>query len=476
MKRLTNTLFQSVDGASLAVVRILFGLVMFAWCISYLALGKIQNFYVEPTYHFKYVGFHWVQVASESAMTSIFLLMGASALLIALGWFYRIAAIGFAILFIYVFLVDKTTYQNHYYFVCLMSLLMASVPANRAWSVDNRLGRIATSSSVPMWSIWLIRFQVGVVYFFGGVAKISPDWIQGFPMRGMLAQQESHVLLAPFAHEEWAVQTIVWGGMLFDLLIVPLLLWKRTRILAFCLVVFFHITNSIMFPIGIFPWIMIGLTSIFLEPDWPRRLLRPEEESIPVSRSNTDTLSSWRTAIVTLLVAWCLVQVTLPFRHWLYPGNVNWTERGHYFSWHMMLRGKRSAIRFHILDPVTGRRGIYPLQNDLQTHQLARMSRDPELIRDFACHIEATCQSHGFRDVEVRAFVLCSLNGRRPQLLISPEVDLTSPELRSTEDWVIPLSEPLPQEIWEHPLTSWEQLVMTDPLNSYMPPRAEPSS
>ncbi|EAQ78086.1 HTTM domain-containing protein [Blastopirellula marina] len=473
MTDFSKRLFQNVDGASLAVVRILFGVVMFAWSISYLVLNKVHAYYVEPAFHFKYEGFAWVSVAPEWCMTAIFLLMSGLAILITIGWFYRISASGFALLFLYVFLIDKTTYQNHYYFVCLMSVLMALTPANSTYSVDAFLGRTALRHRAPQWSLWLLRFQVGVVYFFGGVAKISPDWLRGFPMREMLAQHRTDFLLGRFAQQEGAVQLIVWGGLFFDLLIVPCLLWKRTRKFAFCLVVIFHATNSVLFPIGIFPWIMIALTTIFLEPNWPRQF-RVGKGIVEPPDISVIRAAPWRrTALLTLLAIWCVVQVTLPLRHWLYPGNVNWTERGHYFAWHMMLRGKTSAIRFHIYDAVTGRHGVFPLQNELNSYQLARMSRDPQLIRAFSQQIERKCRAHGFADVEVRAFVLCSLNGRRPQLLISPNVDLTSGDLDRRTDWILPLAEPLPNKSWNQPIATWEQLVMADPLNQLMSPQSK---
>jgi vitamin K-dependent gamma-carboxylase len=57
-------------------------------------------------------------------------------LLIAVGWFYRLATIGFAIAFIYVFLLDRTNYQNHYYLIGLFGCLLTLLPLNRNVSVD----------------------------------------------------------------------------------------------------------------------------------------------------------------------------------------------------------------------------------------------------------------------------------------------------------------------------------------------------
>jgi len=456
-------LFQPVDAASLAICRIVFGSIMLAWSASLLLADQVSYYYIQPRFHFPYHGFDWVYPLPGIGMPLVFVAISVLSVLILLGVRYRLAAVLFAALFAYVFLIDKATYQNHYYFVCLMSFLMAVVPANRAFSLDARLHRSAMPGLIPRWALWLIRFQVGVVYFYGGIAKLSNDWIHGAPILEMLSSPSSRPFWGAFVGDEAAVQLIVWGGLLFDLLIVPALLWKRTRVIAFGLCLFFHLSNALMFSIGIFPWLMIGVTTIFFEPDWPRRLLRIPA---PNSRISDIVVPSrwWQQGVVTLLVLWCSVQVTVPLRHFFYAGDVNWTERGHLFSWHMMLRGKRTAIRFHIQDPATGRTGIFPLEGTLKLHQVLRMSRDPVMIRDFARYIQSECHKHGFSNVQVRAFVLCSLNGRRPQLLVSPDRDLTSPALHADEDWVIPLTEPLRSVPWTAPLNRWESLVMQDPL------------
>ena len=61
-----------------------------------------------------------------------------------------------------------------------------------------------------------------------------------------------------------------YGGLLLDLLAVPLLLWRRTRLLTFVALILFHINNAYMFSIGIFPWLMIAATTIYFDPAWPK--------------------------------------------------------------------------------------------------------------------------------------------------------------------------------------------------------------
>ena len=95
-------------------------------------------------------------------------------------------------------------------------------------------------------------------------------------------------LIGPLLETEGAVFFFSYGGMLFDLLIVPALLWSRTRPFAFVFCIFFHVTNKMLFDIGIFPFLAIAATTIFFSPDWPRRvnlLFAPFDASAKAARS-----------------------------------------------------------------------------------------------------------------------------------------------------------------------------------------------
>ena len=73
--------------------------------------------------------------------------------------------------------------------------------------------------------------------------------------------------------QEWFSFFMSWGGMFYDLSIPFLLLFKRTRSFAFVLVVAFHVATRILFPIGMFPYIMILSTIIFFESNVHQRIL-----------------------------------------------------------------------------------------------------------------------------------------------------------------------------------------------------------
>ena len=179
IQELVARLFRPVDGASLVFVRVAFGLVVLWEAWRYADHGRIFAYYIQPEYYFKYYGFEWVRPWRGDGMYLHFAALAAFAVLSACGLLYRAASIGLFLAFTYVFLLDQTRYLNHFYVVSLLALLLAVVPANRSFSLDARLGLARRSEFVPAWSLFLLRAQVAIVYFYAGIAKINPDWLGG---------------------------------------------------------------------------------------------------------------------------------------------------------------------------------------------------------------------------------------------------------------------------------------------------------
>ena len=148
---LRERLSEPVDIASLVMVRVFFGLIMLWEVIRYFEYGWIRKYWIAPDFHFRYFGFDWVAPWPGEGMYWHFLGLGFLAVLITLGLFYRVAAALFFIGFSYVFLLEQARYLNHFYLVCLVSFLMAVVPANRAASLDCRFGFCRQSDTVPAW-------------------------------------------------------------------------------------------------------------------------------------------------------------------------------------------------------------------------------------------------------------------------------------------------------------------------------------
>lgn len=434
METLRQQLAVPVSGASVAIVRIGLGVLIAIESLYYLASDEIARAFLDPSFHFTYAGFGWVQPWAGAGMYIHFTVLALLAVALALGVAHRIAAPLLAAGFLYVFLLDKTEYLNHYYAAILLLALLALIPADRALSIS-ALRRPDRPPTVPRWSVWILRFQVGVIYIYAGIAKLGSDWLAGQPMGIWLAEQRDLFLFGPLLEGEAAGRIFSLGGLAFDLLLVPLLLWPRTRIAALVVAVAFHATNWIIFEIGIFPPMMIVATTIFLAPDWPLRLAR---------RSTRPTLRSAglqrpiAPALAVLLAAFVAVQLLVPLRHHLYPGLVHWTEEGHRFAWHMKLRQKDGLATFYAVDPDTGARRELDLSGEITPRQHARASVWPDMLAQLARHLFERELRLG-AEVEIRVAAPVSLNGRPARLLVDPEVDLASvSDGLPAADWIAP--------------------------------------
>ncbi len=452
-------LIQPVDIAGLVFFRMAFGAVLLWEIWQFFSHDWIHELYIAPRFHFTFWGFAWAEPWPDWGMYLHFFLLALLAGMILVGLRYRLAALLFSVTFTYLFLMERAFYLNHFYLVCLVSLLMALVPAHRAASVDAWLNPALRSHFAPAWSLWLLRLQIAIPYFYGGLAKLNGDWLHGQPMQTWMARMDNVRVVAPTFGEPWLAVLFSWGGMLLDLFIVPLLLWKRTRAVAFVAAVSFHLMNAIMFRIGMFPWFMICATTLFLPPHWPRTLLQMAQPAPPSTGGDRPQLSRRGKMLAAAVVALFAVELTLPFRHFLYPGDVDWTEEGSRFSWRMMLCDKVAATMFLGVDAQT--RAVAPLdiRSYLTERQLTKMSYDPEMAREFAAFLKEEAR-HQEKDLEVHAILLCSLNGRKPQLLIDPAVDLGAQERSlAPKPWITPDPGPLPSESFTAPPQEW----MNDP-------------
>ena len=453
-----------VDTSSVVAFRALFGLLGLAVVIRFFAHGWIGPLYVDPTHHFTYLGFGWVQPWPGWGMYAHFAALGLLSLGIAAGCRPRICAALFCVGFTYVELIDRTTYLNHYYLMSLVSLLLAVLPLY--------------GNSVPVWAVWVLRAQVGVVYVFAGIAKLNPDWLlHALPMRIWLYQHGDLPVVGPLLQELWVAYAMSWGGALFDLAIVPALLWRRTRLPAYGTLVAFHLATWVLFPqLGVFPWLMIGLTLIFFVPDWPRRLFafclwlsplpipsfprRRESRTYPQHAAldsgfrrndesrgrNDEPRHSWPIrALVVSLMLFAVVQLALPLRHFAYPGNVRWTEEGYLFAWRVMLTEKVGYVRYQVREPDTGQSWLVEPEAYLTPLQIERMSFQPDMIRQTARMIADDFAERGHADVVVNADAFVAFNGRPNARLINPAVDLASirPGL-APKAWVLPFTHHTP--------------------------------
>ncbi|MCY4557039.1 MAG: HTTM domain-containing protein [Chloroflexi bacterium] len=427
LKVVRETASTQVDGGSIVAFRVIFGLIGVLVVARFLAHGWIGPLYVEPDHHFTYLGFGWVRPWPGWGMYAHFAALGLLSLSIAAGYRPRLFAALFCIGFTYVELIDRTTYLNHYYLMSLVSLVLAILPSSR--------------DAAPLWTIWVLRAQIGIVYVFAGMAKLNADWLfHALPMRIWLYQHGDLPLLGPMLQETWVAYALSWGGTMFDLAIVPLLLWRRARPFAYAMLVTFHLATWALFPqLGVFPWLMIGLSLVFFDPDWPRRLLRflPRRRVAPITQADA---GRWQIrATLVALALFAAVQLALPLRHFAYPGNVRWNEEGYRFAWRVMLSEKVGFVRYRVRDLATDQSWLVDPGDYLTPLQVERMSFQPDMIQQTARMIAADFAERGYGDVVVNADAFVAFNGRTNARLIDPDADLASvsPGL-APKTWVLP--------------------------------------
>jgi hypothetical protein len=427
-----------IDRASLVAFRAIFGVVMFGGIVRMLLSGWIPQVYGEPRFFFTYPGFAWVTPWPVWGMYVHYGVLAVLALAIAAGVWLRPAAILFTVGFAYTQLVDITNYLNHHYLVVLLGGLVAVLAPY-----------LRRGTTAPAWVLWLLRFQVGVVYVFAGLAKAKSDWLfHAQPLNIWLSARTETPIIGPLFDEPMVALAMSWAGFLFDTTIVLWLSWRRTRVPAYLALIAFHGLTGYLFKIGMFPLIMTSAALIFFSPSWPRAVLRrfgrvtppPQVEGPPSPPSR---------AVLAAIAVYAVIQLGLPLRHLAYPGAVLWNEDGMRFAWHVMIREKHGAVTF-IAELDGGKRIEVPPSTYLTWRQEREMAGQPDLILQLARHIGDDLRARGHHDIRVFAETTVSLNGRPPRPLIDPAVDLLSVRDLGTRRWVLPDPTEIPPTI--HPL------------------------
>ena len=400
----------------------------------YLSKGWVSDYWISPQFLFNYPGFYFLEALPGNGMIYLFYGMGVIAFFITIGLFTRLSCLLFALAFSYQFLLDQTHYLNHFYLIMLLSWINVFIPLGRFFSLDNKLFKFSSKPNIRAYE-FVLQAQLAIVYFYGGIAKLNSDWLAGEPMRSMLAARSEMPVIGSYVFEPWLVNLFTYGGLLFDLTIVFIILFKPTRLLGIALIILFHLTNHFIFSIGIFPWLMIFLTPLLL----------PNPTGL-FSHNLKVTNNKFHPWIVRLVLVFLLVQLTLPLRHYIYHGNVSWTEQGHRFAWHMKLRSKKCQAIFYVQKSRVEPRDQIDNLAFLSARQNRKMSGRPYMIRDFAYYLRE--QYSGLNNPDVKVFVWshCSLNSRPYQVFIDPTIDISRQDWNwsfDREPWIMPLRTPL---------------------------------
>ena len=453
--------FSTTSIAPLVVFRILFGIMMFFSTLRFINKGWVKDLYVLPKYHFTYYGFEWIKPFSENGMTILFIVLLILSILISIGFLYRFSIITFFLIFTYIELIDKTNYLNHYYFISVISFILIFLPANKYFSIDTFTGLVKSKDKISSWNINIIKFQIGIVYLFSGIAKLNYNWlIEAQPLSNWLKHQTDLPIIGGIMEYTETAFLFSWAGCLFDLFIVFILLNHRFRIYGYFLVIFFHCITSAMFPIGVFPFVMIISTLIFFSENFHIKVIRLIKvvfnskylsftRTYKVKSSNNE--KSKKTPPIKIqtffIVFFITIQLLLPLRHVLYNGNLFWTEQGFRFSWRVMLIEKVGYAQFYIHDQ-KGRKKLIDNKKFLTGQQEKMMTTQADMILQFAHHLRDTYSDTNIVEKngeiihldspKVSAEVYVSLFNKGSRLFIDSSVNLSKIKRGFHEkNWII---------------------------------------
>lgn len=431
--------------APLAVFRLLYGLIMFVSMIRFWYHGWIEKLYLEPVMHFKYDWFRYIEVPGNFTYV-IFIVCALSAFCLAIGYKYRLSVLTFLLSFGFIELMDKTTYLNHYYLISIMAFILLFLPAHCYFSVDAHRNPELKSNMIPRWQIDVLKLMLAIVYLYAGLAKLNADWmLKAMPLTLWLPTKSDIPFIGSLMQEKWMHYAFSWGGALYDIFIVGLLLWKQTRWFAFFLVLAFHIMTRVLFPIGMFPYIMIASTLIFFDGELHEAIIKRINSFFKLPYQFLTSLKSYAPQSKLsfyVLGVFMIFQLLIPWRYVLYQENMFWTERCYRYSWRVMLMEKTGYANFKIVDDKTKKRFYVQNQDFLTPLQEKEMSTQPDFILEYGQYLGRHFESQGHQNVTVYVENYASLNGRRSQEFVSSKVDLMSIDYRTLMDkYITPLHE-----------------------------------
>lgn len=286
-------------------------------------------------------------------------------------WVGRAACLTVLVGYGFVFLLEAQRYNNHYYLSIIIAAWLSLAPVSNNTTAN---GVDRTHLTVPCWQLNALRWQIAMVYFFGGIAKLSDDWLSGATWYSLSRSSEhssaanlirttSELLSTIGAPDGWqsqrdAAQLLSWGGAVFDLGVGPLLLAPSTPLvwIGVLAATVFHVSNLLSFTIGVFPITMLCTGLLYLGFPSPAmaaalRISGPPLSSLAAKaaikgdvgvslarvsrlRSDVDMRAKGRhkacrlSACEGLATALAVLQLLLPLRSYLYgpPAQTLWTQ------------------------------------------------------------------------------------------------------------------------------------------------------
>uniref|UniRef100_A0A8C3A5R9 Vitamin K-dependent gamma-carboxylase n=1 Tax=Cyclopterus lumpus TaxID=8103 RepID=A0A8C3A5R9_CYCLU len=455
---LVSLLNRPTDPASLGIFRCLFGLLMVIDITQERGLSHLDYKYLDGAPVCRFPLFNVVQPLPMDWMYLVYVVMFFGALGIMLGCFYRLSCLMFISTYWYIFLLDKTAWNNHSYLYGLIGFQLTFMDANRYWSIDGLRRPSIRNAHVPLWNYTLLRTQIFIVYFLAGLKKLDADWVEGYSM-SYLAH---HWLFDPFKVilpvELVNLLVVHGGGLILDLTAGYLLFFDATRPYAFFFVSYFHCMNSQLFSIGMFSYTMMASSPLFCYTDWPRRFFArfpaflravlpltspdPQPSTSCVYneiQSTTPRLKLKHKLAAIFTILYITEQLFLPYSHFITQGYNNWTNGLYGYSWDMMVHSRsHQHVKITYKDGKTGEIGYL---NPGVFTQSRRWKDHGDMLKQYATCLNHFLPRYNISDPEIYFDIWVSINERFQQRIFDPRVDVVkvdwSPFRPNT--WLMPL-------------------------------------
>jgi hypothetical protein len=444
---ISKYLLKTTHAAPLAIFRLATGCMLFFGIVRFWLNGWIHELYIKPKYFFSFYGFDFIKPLGNYTYL-LFIICAVAAIMVAIGFWYRQAIVILFLSFTYIELMDKSTYLNHYYFNTLVLFLMMFLPAHRYFSVDAYRNKALNTAIIPKWNIDAIKFLVLILYFYAGVAKLNSDWLlNALPLKIWLPARNDMSMIGWLFNYKITAYIFVWVGCIYDLTIGFFLWNSKTRPYAYFSVVIFHFVTAILFPIGMFPYIMMVTALVFFSAQFHQNMIRFMSKllKLPMSFINNNQFYVRKPFVVNfkliIISIFFLFQLMIPFRYLLYPQELFWSEEGYRFSWRVMLMEKAGYAQFTVKG-TNGKAIVVNNQDFLTLLQEKMMSTQPDFILQYAHLLRDYYHKNGYPNPQVFADVYVSLNGRIGQTFVNPTTDLAKEkESFKPKNWILPLND-----------------------------------
>ncbi|MGE0267516.1 MAG: HTTM domain-containing protein [Candidatus Omnitrophota bacterium] len=418
-----ETLGQPFDPVNLGCFRICFGLLMVLYIYLYRTPAIVKTIYLTADFHFTYSLFDWLGLPFPTAaiMSVLTKVIAVSALFIALGLLTRVSAGVFFLTFGYMFLIEKTHYNNHYYLILLFSFFFIITGSNRFFSLDRLIFGKNRRDYLPYWHLFLFQIQIALVYFFGGLAKLNTDWISGRVTQNIFDGASDGFFFVTAT-----------AGLVIDFCVAFMLIYKPLRKTGILLSILFHVFVKYYLNVGVFPFLMIACALLYLEPGAIRNFLglfREEKDRTVYELPGEARRDPVARPVWIFICVYIGIQVLVPLRSMLYPGHVQWNLKGDRFAWRMFSQDNLGHIDFFVTDVITGDTVEVPRLKGITIDAYSQMAFHPDMILQYARYLHDLYQRKGVYDPIITANSFVSLNGRPFSLFIHSDLNLAHPDI-----------------------------------------------